>query len=97
MVISNVISCLVLQVSDEQCNGLNSGLLCKNCEKDSVFSFEAFKCIPSSNWQPFVILIAAVLFQLVLGFGIVIGLTFAAAFVTTFKTKVQPQYYSTIA
>ena len=62
---------------DEQCNGLYGGLLCRSCREDAVFSFEAVKCIPSSNcqpWQPYVTLVLVVIFQLVLGFGIVIGL-----------------------
>ena len=60
---------------DEQCNGLYGGLLCRSCREDAVFSFEAVNCIPTSNckqWQPYVTLVLVVVFQLVLGFGIVI-------------------------
>ena len=62
---------------EEQCNGLYGGLLCRGCREDAVFSFEAVKCIPSSNceqWQPYVISVLVVIFQLLLGFGIVMGL-----------------------
>ena len=74
---------------DEQCNGLYSGLLCRSCRRDAVFSFEAVKCIPSSNcepWQPYVTSVLAVVFQLVLGFGIVIGLK------ASFKTGIGHLY-----
>ena len=62
---------------DEQCNGLYGGLLCRSCREDAVFSFEAVNCVPSSNcepWQPYVTLVLVVVFQLVLGFAIVIVL-----------------------
>ena len=74
---------------DEQCNGLYGGLLCRNCREDAVFSFEAVNCIPSSNcepWQPYVTLVLVVVFQLVLGFGIVIALK------ASFKTGVAHLY-----
>ena len=74
---------------DEQCNGLYGGLLCRGCREDAVFSFEAVKCIPSSNcqpWQPYVTLVLVVVFQLVLGFGIVIGLK------ASFKTGIGHLY-----
>ena len=76
-------------VQDEQCNGLYGGLLCRSCREDAVFSFEAVKCIPSSNcqpWQPYVISVLVVIFQLVLGFGIVIGLK------ASFKTGIGHLY-----
>ena len=76
-------------VQDEQCIGLYGGLLCRGCRVDAVFSFEAVKCIPSSNcepWQPYVILILAVILQLLLGFGIIMGLK------TSFKTGVGHLY-----
>ena len=75
-------------VQDEQCNGLYGGLLCRRCKEDSVFSFEAVKC-PLSNcepWQPYVTSVLAVAFQLVLGFGIVIGLK------ASFKTGIGHLY-----
>ena len=62
---------------DEQCNGLYGGLLCRSCREDAVFSFEAVNCISSSNCeprQPYVTSVLVVVFQLVLGFGIVIVL-----------------------
>ena len=62
---------------DEQCNGLYGGLLCRSCRENAVFSFESVNCIPSSHcepWQPYVTLVLAVVFQLVLGFVIVIVL-----------------------
>ena len=74
---------------DEQCNGLYGGLLCRSCGEDAVFSFEAVNCIPSSNckpWQPYVTLVLVVVFQLVLGFGIVIGLK------ASFKTGIGHLY-----
>ena len=74
---------------DEQCNGLYGGLLCRSCREGAVFSFEAVKCIPSSNcqpWQPYVALVLVVIFQLVLGFGIVIGLR------ASFKTGIGHLY-----
>ena len=74
---------------DEQCNGLYGGLLCRSCREDAVFSFEAVNCIPSSNcepWQPYVTLVLVVVFQLVLGFGIVIGLK------ASFKTGIGHLY-----
>ena len=74
---------------DEQCNGLYGGLLCRSCREDAVFSFEAVNCIPSSDckpWQPYVTLVLAVIFQLVLGFGIVIGLK------ASFKTGIGHLY-----
>ena len=74
---------------DEQCNGLYGGLLCRSCREDAVFSIEAVNCIPSSNcepWQPYVTLVLVVVFQLVLGFGIVIGLK------ASFKTGVGHLY-----
>ena len=76
-------------VQDEQCNGLYGGLLCRSCRECAVFSFEAVKCIPSSNcqsWQPYVTLVLVVIFQLVLGFGIVIGLK------ASFKTGIGHLY-----
>ena len=76
-------------VQDEQCNGLYGGLLCRSCREGAVFSFEAVKCIPSSNcqpWQPYVTLVLVVIFQLVLGFGIVIGLK------ASFKTGIGHLY-----
>ena len=76
-------------VQDEQCNGLYGGLLCRSCREGAVFSFEAVKCIPSSNcqpWQPYVTLVFVVIFQLVLGFGIVIGLK------ASFKTGIGHLY-----
>ena len=76
-------------VQDEQCNGLYGGLLCRSCRESAVFSFEAVKCIPSSNcqsWQPYVTLLLVVIFQLVLGFGIVIGLK------ASFKTGIGHLY-----
>ena len=74
---------------DEQCNGLYGGLLCRSCRDNAVFSFEAVNCIPSSNcepWQPYVTLVLVVLFQLTLGFGIVILLK------ASFKTGVGHLY-----
>ena len=74
---------------DEQCNGLYGGLLCRSCREDAVFSFVAVNCIPSSNcepWQPYVTLVLAVVFQLVLGFGIVIVLK------ASFKTGIGHLY-----
>ena len=74
---------------DEQCNGLYGGLLCRSCREDAVFSFEAVNCIPSSNckpWQPYVTLVLVVVFQLVLGFGIVIVLK------ASFKTGIGHLY-----
>ena len=74
---------------DEQCNGLYGGLLCRSCREDAVFSFEAVKCIPSSNcqpWQPYVTLVLVVIFQLVLGFVIIIGLK------ASFKTGIGHLY-----
>ena len=74
---------------DEQCNGLYGGLLCRSCREDAVFSFESVNCIPSSNckpWQPYVTLVLVVVFQLVLGFGIVIGLK------ASFKTGIGHLY-----
>ena len=74
---------------DEQCNGLYGQLLCRGCREDAVFSFEAVKCIPSSNcqpWQPYVISVLVVIFQLILGFGIVIGLK------ASFKTGIGHLY-----
>ena len=74
---------------DEQCNGLYGGLLCRRCREDAVFSFEAVNCLPSSNcepWQPYVTLVLVVVFQLVLGFGIVIGLK------ASFKTGIGHLY-----
>ena len=76
-------------VQDEQCNGLYGGLLCRSCREDAVFSFEAVKCIPSSNcqpWQPYVTLVLVVIFQLVLGFGIIMGLK------ASFKTGIGHLY-----
>ena len=76
-------------VQNEQCNGLYGGLLCRSCREDAVFSFEAVNCISSSNckpWQPYVTLVLVVVFQLVLGFGIVILLK------ATFKTGVGHLY-----
>ena len=74
---------------DEQCNGLYGGLLCRSCREDSVFSFESVNCIPSSNckpWQPYVTLVLVVVFQLALGFGIVIVLK------ASFKTGIGHLY-----
>ena len=74
---------------DEQCNGLYGGLLCRSCREDAVFSFEAVNCIPSSNcepWQPYVTLVLVVVFQLALGFGIVIVLK------ASFKTGIGHLY-----
>ena len=74
---------------DEQCNGLYGGLLCRSCREGAVFSFEAVKCIPSSNckpWQPYVTLVFVVIFQLVLGFVIITGLK------TSFKTGIGHLY-----
>ena len=76
-------------VQDEQCNGLYGGLLCRSCREDAVFSFEAVNCIPSSNckpWQPYVTLVLVVIFQLVLGFGIVLVLK------ASFKTGIGHLY-----
>ena len=74
---------------DEQCNGLYGGLLCRSCRENAVFSFEAVNCIPSSNcepWQPYVTLVLVVVFQLVLGFAIVIVLK------ASFKTGIGHLY-----
>ena len=74
---------------DEQCNGLYGGLLCRSCREDAVFSFEAVNCILLSGckpWQPYVTSILVVVFQLVLGFGIVIGLK------ASFKTGIGHLY-----
>ena len=74
---------------DEQCNGLYGGLLCRSCREVAVFSFESVNCIPPSNckpWQPYVTLVLVVLFQLALGFGIVIVLK------ASFKTGIGHLY-----
>ena len=74
---------------DEQCNGLYGGLLCRSCREDAMFSFEAVNCIPSSNckpWQPYVTLVLVVVFQLVLGFAIVMVLK------ASFKTGIGHLY-----
>ena len=80
----------ILPISqDEQCNGLYGGLLCRSCRENAMFSFEAVNCIPSSNcrlWQPYVTLVLVVVFQLVLGFGIVIVLK------ASFKTGIGHLY-----
>ena len=76
-------------VQDEQCNGLYGGLLCRSCREDAVFSFEAVKCIPSSNcqpWQTYVTSVFVVIFQLVLGFVIIMGLK------ASFKTGIGHLY-----
>ena len=74
---------------DEQCTGLYGGLLCRSCREDAVFSFEAVNCVPSSickPWQPYVTLVLVVVFQLVLVFGIVMGLK------ASFKTGIGHLY-----
>ena len=71
---------------DEQCNGLYGGLLCRNCREDAVFSFEAVKLSNCKPWQPYVTSVLVVIFQLVLGFGIVIGLK------ASFKTGIGHLY-----
>ena len=74
---------------DEQCNGLYGGLLCRSCREDAVFSFESVNCIPTSNcepWQLYATLVLVVVFQLVLGFGIVILLK------ASFKTGIGHLY-----
>ena len=74
---------------DEQCNGLHGGLLCRSCREDAVFSFEAVNCILSSNckpWQPYVTSVLVVVFQLALGFGVVILLKLS------FKTGIGHLY-----
>ena len=79
---------------DEQCNGLYGGLLCRSCREDAVFTFESVNCIPSSNckpWQPYVTLVLVVVFQLVLGFGIVIVLK--ASFKTGIGHLYEPLFF----
>ena len=62
---------------DEQCVGLNGGVLCKSCQKNAIFTFMAVKCIQMSScktWHYYIILIIAVVFQFLLGYLLLLAL-----------------------
>ena len=62
---------------DNQCSNTRGGIQCSACQKYAVATFEAIQCIPldmCEPWQPYIILLLCVLFQLVLSFLIVIAL-----------------------
>ena len=57
-------------IQDEQCNGLYGGMMCRSCTRNSSFTFGATRCLKMSecrgNWQPFVVILLAVVGQVVL-------------------------------
>ena len=74
---------------DDQCNGLNGGLLCRGCREGAVFTFEAVKCIPVSHcheWHPYIVILCAIAFQLLLSFLIIASLK------TRYKTGIGHIY-----
>ena len=74
---------------DDQCNGLNGGLLCRGCREGAVFTFEAIKCIPVSQcheWHPYIVILCAIAFQLLLSFLIIASLK------TRYKTGIGHVY-----
>ena len=60
---------------DDQCNNNRGGVLCARCNNEATLSFEGMQCIPLKNckpWQPYLLLVLVILFQLVLSALIII-------------------------
>ena len=60
-----------------QCSNTHGGIQCSTCKQDAEATFKAIRCIPEKmchSWQPYVIFLFGILFQLVLSFLIVIAL-----------------------
>ena len=60
---------------DNQCADNYGGIMCASCQQDAQPTFESIKCVLKKDckpWQPYLVLILAITFQLVLAFLIVI-------------------------
>ena len=56
--------------SDDMCNALHGGVLCKGCKTNTIFTFEAVKCLPVSKCNrvhKFIILLLVFILQIILG------------------------------
>ena len=52
---------------DEQCSNLHGGVMCRDCQKQAVFTFGAIKCASLSSckkWMPYTVLSLAVVIQI---------------------------------
>lgn len=60
--------------SDDMCNGLRGGVLCKGCKRNTNFTFEAVNCLPVSKCNPvhqYILFLLVLIFQIFLGFILV--------------------------
>lgn len=52
---------------DDQCKNYRGGVMCSSCKDTAIFSFEGIQCIPLDQcklWQPYVLLVLVIFFQL---------------------------------
>ena len=61
--------------ADEQCSVGRGGLLCKSCAEDYQYTFLSVSCVASSTcewWQPYLVLVITLVFQLMIEPGYII-------------------------
>ena len=101
---------LVGLAQDDQCGHNHGGILCSNCRDGATLSFEGLHCIDNNEcepWQPYMILILVVIFQLILsytiqlflsiqnvhGIGFLFGPLFFLAVVNVFPLENYDDFY----
>ena len=67
---------------DEQCTVGRGGLLCKSCAQDYQYTFLSVSCVASSTcewWQPYLVLVITLVFQLMIAMALMIVVRFKIA------------------
>ena len=67
---------------DEQCSIGRGGLLCKSCAHDYQYTFLSVSCVASSTcewWQPYLVLVITLVFQLMIAMGLMAVVRFKIA------------------
>ena len=68
--------------ADEQCSVGRGGLLCKSCAEDYQYTFLSVSCVASSTcewWQPYLVLVITLVFQLMIAMALMIVVRFKIA------------------
>ena len=68
--------------ADEQCSVGRGGLLCKTCAENYQYTFLSVSCVASSTcewWQPYLVLVITLVFQLMIAMALMIVVRFKIA------------------
>ena len=68
--------------ADEQCSVGRGGLLCKSCAEDYQYTFLSVSCVASRTcewWQPYLVLVITLVFQLMIAVALMIVVRFKIA------------------